>query len=126
MSADRQCKKKWHNHRKKQRGVKTTAHPEKFQGGKDELDGNFFDCTGCSQSDRFVKTAQKIADCIGQKRKRGGVSHAEVVTQTAVIIPMLTRPARTTTTAGDGAATTVPPDALDIGDCQSAKRIIDC
>jgi hypothetical protein len=73
-----------------------------------------------------VKTAQKIADCTGPKRKRDGVSHAEVVTQTVVVTPMLTRPARATTMAGDGAATTVPPDALCIGDCQSAKKIVDC
>jgi hypothetical protein len=49
-------KKKWSNSRK----------PAKFQGGKEELDGNYFDCTGYGQSDRFVKTFAKIADLVGQ------------------------------------------------------------
>jgi hypothetical protein len=45
----------------------TAVQMVKFQGGKEELDGNHFDCTGYGQSDRFMKTVQKIADYIGQK-----------------------------------------------------------
>jgi hypothetical protein len=60
-------KKRWSNHKKKQFWTKPTVRPTKFLGGKDELDGNHFDCTGYGQSDRFVKTVQKIADYIGQE-----------------------------------------------------------
>jgi hypothetical protein len=38
-------KKKWNKNKKKPFGAKPTIRPEKFQGGKDELDGNHFDCT---------------------------------------------------------------------------------
>jgi hypothetical protein len=55
-------------------GNKMIAQTAKFYGGKEELDGNHFDCTGYGQSDRFVKTVQKIADYIGQEYK-GGESH---------------------------------------------------
>jgi hypothetical protein len=65
----------------------------KFQGGKEELDGNHFDCTGYGQSDRFMKTEQKIADYIGQEYKSGGITGGtEVMTQTPVNIPLPTRP----------------------------------
>jgi hypothetical protein len=116
-------KKKWNNN-KKPGGPKPTARPEKFQGGKEELDGDHFDCTGCGQSDRFVKTVQKIADCMGQERKCGGVSRAEVMTQGACVIPSPTRPVAIVAIAGD-VATATPPDALDISDCQSEKKTVD-
>jgi hypothetical protein len=63
-ATDGHSKKRWHHHKRKpQHAAKTsTPRPEKFQGGKDELDGNYFDCAGYGQSDRFVKTVQKIAD----------------------------------------------------------------
>ena len=35
--------------------------------GKEELDGNHFECIGYGQSDRFVKTVEKIADYISQE-----------------------------------------------------------
>jgi hypothetical protein len=103
------------------------VRPEKFQGGKEELDGNHFDCAGHGQSDRFVKTAQKIADHIGQEHKCGGVLRAKVMTQGACIIPVPTRPVGTVTVAGN-VTTTAPPDddALDISDCQNAKKAVDC
>jgi hypothetical protein len=119
-------KKKWNNNRKKQHGPKPTVRPEKFQGGKDQLEGNHFDCTSCGQSDRFIKTAQKIADCIGQEHKCGGVSRTKVMTQGVFIIPLPTRPVGTRTTAADGVVTTTLPDALDISDCQSAKKTVIC
>ncbi len=115
-------KKKWN--KKKSTGAKPVARPEKFQGGKEELDGNHFDCTGYGQSDRFVKTVQKIADYIGQEYKCGGVSRAEVMTQKLVIIPTPTRPVGTRTTS-DGVVTITPPDVLDISDYQSAKKTVD-
>ena len=65
-------KKKW-NRRNKRHGNKTTrtaTQPTKFTGGKEELDGNYFDCTGYGQSDRFVKTVAKIADFVGQDYKK--------------------------------------------------------
>jgi hypothetical protein len=91
---DGSYKKKWNG--KKKHCSKPAAPPEKFKGGKEELDGNYFDCAGCGQSDRFVKTVQKIADCIGQACKVGGVTRTEVITQAATIIPMPTRPMTTT------------------------------
>jgi hypothetical protein len=127
-ATDGHSKKRWHHHKRKpQHAAKTnTPRPEKFQGGKDKLDDNYFDCTGYGQSDRFVKTVQKIADCIGQEHKCGGVSRTEVITQSMVTIPMPTRPTGTSTTTGDaGAAIITPPDALDISDYQSAKKIVD-
>ena len=116
-------KKKWN--KKKPTGAKPTIRPEKFQGGKEELDGNHFDCAGYGQSDRFVKTVQKIADYIGQEYKCGGVSRTEVMTQEVVIIPTPTRPVGTRTTSADGSVTTTPPDTLDISDYQSAKKTVD-
>jgi hypothetical protein len=88
-------KKPWNSSKKKQLGTKPATRPEKFQGGKEELDGNHFDCTGYGQSDRFVKTVQKIADYIGQEYKCGGVSRTEVMTQGVVTIPLPTRPVGT-------------------------------
>jgi hypothetical protein len=120
-ATDGHSKKRWHHHKRKpQYAAKTNTL------GKDELDGNYFDCTGYGQSDRFVKTVQKIADYIGQEHKCGGVSRTEVVTQSMVTIPMPTRPTGTSTTTGDaGAVIITPPDALDISDYQSAKKIVD-
>ena len=118
-------KKKWNGHKKKNNGQnKTTARVEKFQGGKEELDGNHFDCTGYGQSDRFVKTVQKIADYIGQEYKCGGISRTEVMTQSVTIIPLPTRPVGTRTMVGD-VTTTTSPDALEVSDYQSAKKTVD-
>jgi hypothetical protein len=120
------CKKKWHGHKKKRYPSKpTTIRPRKFEGGKEELLGNYFDCTGYGQSDRFLKTVEKIADHVGQEYKIGGVTRTEVITQQAVVIPMPPRPVATSTTAADGTVTTSPPDALDISDYQSEKKIVD-
>jgi hypothetical protein len=59
--------KKKCNHHKKHHGNKLpVVRPTKFQGGKEELGGNNFDCTGYGQSGRFMKTVQKIANHIGQ------------------------------------------------------------
>jgi hypothetical protein len=66
-------KAKWGS-RRKRHGNRTAAQPAKFTGGKDELDGSHFDCTGYGQSARFVKTVQKIADHIGQEYKDGGIT----------------------------------------------------
>ncbi len=115
-------KKKW---KKKQHGTKPIPRPEKFVGGKDELDGNHFDCTGHGQSDRFVKTVQKIADYIGQEHKCGGISRIEVMTQGVTTTPSPTRPVSRSTTGTDGVVTASPPDALDISDHQSAKKTVD-
>ena len=111
-------KKKW---KKKQHGTKPIPRPEKFVGGEDELDGNHFDCAGYGQSDRFVKTVQKIADYIGQEYKCGGISRIEVMTQGVTIIPLPVRPVSRSITGTDGVVTASPPDALDISDYQSAK-----
>ena len=117
-------KNRWRN-RKRRHGQKSTVQPEKFQGGKDELEGNHFDCTGYGQSDRYMKTVQKIADYVGQEYKGGGVTQTEVMTQTPIVIPAPTRPVSTSITATDGTITTTPPDVLDISDYQSAKKILD-
>ena len=96
-------KKKWGNNRKKHHGHgnnKPSVQPEKFRGGKDELDGNHFDCSGYGQSNRFVKTVQKMADFIGQEYKGGGVTRTEVMTQAAVTIPFPVCPTATSVTVG--------------------------
>jgi hypothetical protein len=62
------------------------VRPAKFHNGKEELDRNYFDCTGYGHSDRFMKTVQKIADHIGQEYKDGGITRTEVMAQTAVIV----------------------------------------
>ncbi len=123
-------KRRWNNSNKKKRYTagaitKSASRQEKFTGGKDELEGNYFDCTGYGQSDRFVKTVQKIADYIGQEYKVGGITRTEVMTQTAVVIPAPTRPTSTSVTAADGTITTRVPDALDISDYQSEKKTTD-
>ncbi len=66
-------KKEW-NRRSKCRGNRPTVQPTKFRGGKEELDGNCFDCTGYRQSDRFIKTVAKIANFVGQGSKGAGVT----------------------------------------------------
>ena len=117
-------KKKWN--KKKRYGSKSPpVRHEKFTGGKDELDGNHFDCTGYRQSDRFMKTVQKMADYIGHEYKGGGVTRTEVISQKVVTIPLPTRPIGGSVTAGDGTITITPPDALDISDYQSQKKIVD-
>jgi hypothetical protein len=91
------------------------VRPAKFQGGKEELGGNYFDCTGYGQSDRFMKTVQKIADHIGQEYKDGGITQTEVMTQTVVIIQAPTRPIGVSVTSENGLTTSIiPPDVLDI------------
>jgi hypothetical protein len=109
----------------KRPGNKSVIQPTKFRGGKEELDGNYCDCTGYGQSDRFMKTVQKIAYHIGQEYRVGGVIRTEVMTQTAVIIPVPARPVGTRVAAADGAVTITPPDILDISDYQNAKKIVD-
>lgn len=118
-SGDGPSKKKWINRKKRHGNNKPGPMP--FKGGKAELEGNYFDCTGYGQSDRFMKTVQKIADYIGQEYKSGGVTRTEVINQSAVNITGPTRPVSTTTTDG----TVVPPDAMDVSDYQSAKKISD-
>jgi hypothetical protein len=120
-------KKKWNKRNKCGYGNKPAVQPTKFHGGKEELDGNHFDCTGYGQSDRFVKTIAKIADFVGQDYKGGGITRTEVMTQTKVIIPMPMRPQATIILASDGTTevSRTPPDSLDISDYQSAKKLID-
>jgi hypothetical protein len=60
--ADGSSKKKWSNMRNKRHGNKPTVQSATFQGGKDDLDDNYSDCTGYGQSDRFMKTVHKIVD----------------------------------------------------------------
>jgi hypothetical protein len=79
-------KNKWNCHKKRHGNKLPVVRPAKFQGGKEELGGNYFDCTGYGQSDRFMKTVQKNSDHIGQEYKGGGITQTEVMTQTAVII----------------------------------------
>jgi hypothetical protein len=119
-------KKKW-NHHKKLHGNKLQAvRPAKFQCGKEELGGNYFDCTGCGQSDRFMKTVQKIADHIGQANKDGGITQTEVMTQAVAITQAPIRPVGVAVTSDSGMTTSVlPSDALDISNYQSAKKIMD-
>ena len=117
--------KKKRNHRKRRPGHVPTKQPTKFLGGKEELGGHHFDCAGYGQSDRFLKTVQKIADYIGQEYPNGGVTRQEVTTQTTITIAGPTRPTTRTSTDSSGAVTTTPPDAMDISDYQSAKKITD-
>jgi hypothetical protein len=119
-------KKKWNHHKKCHGNKLPVVRPAKFQGGKEELGGNYFDCTGYGQSDRFMKTVQKIADHIGQEYKGGGINRTEVMTQAAVIIQAPIRPVGVAMTSDSGLTTSVlPPDALDISNYQSAKKIMD-
>jgi hypothetical protein len=73
-------KKKENHHKKRHENKSSIVRPAKFQGGKEELGGNYFDCTGYGQSDRFMKTVQKIAYHIGQEYKGGGIIQTEVMT----------------------------------------------
>ena len=122
-------KKKWHsNHnKKKHHDNKTTptARPEKFHGGKDELDGNHFDCTGYGQSDRYMRTIEKIAGFVGQDYRHGGITRTEVMTQKAMVIDMPLRPKAKSTKDKAGVVTLVQPDAMDISDYQSEKKLKD-
>ncbi len=124
MPPRRPPKKKWRNQGKR-RNNKPSQPVVKFQGGKEELDGHFSDCTGYGQSDRFVKTVRKIADYIAQEYKCGSVTRKEVMTQGVLIIPPPTRPVGRTATDENGAVTRTPPDAMDISDYQGAKKIYD-
>ena len=53
------------------------------------------------------------------------MTRTEVMTQSHVTIPPPIRPTGTGTTTVDGTVTRVPPDAMDISDYQSAKKIMD-
>jgi hypothetical protein len=108
----------------KRYGNKPTVQPVKCQGGKDDQGGNYLDCTAYGKFNRFMYTVQKISYYIGQEYKGGGVTRTYVMTQAAVIIPMPTRPAGRSVTAADGTTTVVSPDALDISDYQSTKKIV--
>jgi hypothetical protein len=112
-SAEGTSKKRWERKKKKHQNYRPPAHSEKFSGGKSELDGNYFDCSGYGQSNRFMKTVQKIADHIGQEYKGGGITRTEVMTQTKEVISAPRRP------------TAIPPDPMDVSDYQSAKKIMD-
>lgn len=122
--------KPWLMKKKKNRGHlpndnKIVPQANKFKGGKSELEGHHFDCVGYGQTDRFIKTVHKIADYVGQEYKNGGTTRTEIMTQEHVTINPPTRPRATTTTATDGSVTTTQPDAIDISDYQSQKKIID-
>lgn len=119
-------KKKWDRNKKRHghHPNKPNVQAEKFRGGKDELDGNHFDCTGYGQSNRFVKTVHKIADHIGQEYKNGGITRTEVMSQEHVVIQVPNRPTGTTVTV-DNTTTIQSPDAMDISDYQSEKKIVD-
>jgi hypothetical protein len=67
-------KKKWSHHKKRHGNKLPIVRQAKFHGGKEELGGDYFDCTGNGQSDRFMKTIQKNADHIGQEYKGGGIT----------------------------------------------------
>jgi hypothetical protein len=109
-ASDGQSKnKRW---KKKRTGKKSVVQPANFRGGKEELDGNYFDCTGYGQLDRFMKTVQKIVDHIGQEYRVGGVTRTEVMTQAVVIIPAPARPMGTRVAAADGAVTITPPPRM--------------
>ena len=124
-ASDGSSKKKWSNRRKRHRNKSNVTPAVKLRGGKEELDGTYFDSTGYGQSDRFMKTVQKIADHVGQEYKSGGVTRTEVMTQAHIKIPTPTRPVGTSVTAANGDVTITPPDILDISDYQSAKKIVD-
>jgi hypothetical protein len=126
LKADGSSKNKWRYQKKRHVSKQPTVRPEKFHGGKEELGGNYCDCTGYGQSDRFMKTVQKIADHIGQEYKGGGITQTELMTQTAVIIQAPTRPVGTSVTSADGLTTTTTlPDVLVISDYQSSKKVTD-
>jgi hypothetical protein len=116
-------RRRW-NKKKRHANKPPYTRPEKFEGGKEETDGHCCDCTGYGQSDRFVKTTQKIADCIGQEHKVGGVTRAEAITQTKRTIPG--RPIGRCAAATDGTRTVPPIDAIDISNDQSEKKTADC
>jgi hypothetical protein len=119
-------KKKWNHHKKRPDNKLTVVRPAKFQGGKEELVGNYFNCTGYGQSDRFIKTVQKIANHISQEYKGGGITRTEVMTQAAVIIQAPRRPVGVAVMSDSGLTTSVlPPDALNSSDYQCAKNIMD-
>ena len=124
-TGDTSSRTKWNSRRKRHGNRTTTIQPTKFKGGKEELDGNYFDCTGYGQSNRFVKTVQKIADYVGQEYKSGGIARTKVVTQAEVIIPAPARPTCLVVIAADGTTTQTAPDLLDISDYQNAKKIVD-
>jgi hypothetical protein len=123
-------KKRWDNHKTSRKRFGNTSKPvavrtEKFHGGKDELDGNHFDCTGYGQSDRFVKTVQKIADYVNQEYKNAGVTRTEIITQTETVIPTPARPVGRVTRDATGLETVHPPDVMDISDYQNQKKLSD-
>ena len=86
-TGDMPYKKKWGNgnRNKKRVGHRPQVTPVKFKGGKEEIDGHYFDCTGYGQSDRFMKTVEKIAGYVGQDYKGGGLTCTEVMSQAVAI-----------------------------------------
>lgn len=117
-------KNNWRN-RKKRHDKRPIVQTATFLGGKDELDRNYFDCTGYRHSDRFVKTVQNIAGYIGQEYQCSGLTCTEVMTQSPVLIPAANRPAGINVMAINATVTYTPPDVLDISNYQSEKKASD-
>jgi hypothetical protein len=63
-------KKKWNHHKKYHGNKLPVVQPAMFQGGKEEFGGNYFDCTGHGQSDRFMKTVQKSPTILVRNTRR--------------------------------------------------------
>ena len=102
--------------RNKCHGYKPTVQPtKKFQGGKEELDGNYFDRTRYGQSDRFVKTVTRIDGLVGRDNKIGGGTTrcTEAMTQTNVVITVPVRPLQGTIIYGQD-STTVSTSLLEV------------
>lgn len=128
MEAHPGGRKKWNKKKGSNDSSSNTVSVTKFTGGKEEMNGNYFDCTGHGNSDKFVKTTDRIA-ILALEFTCGGTTHTEVKTQTVAKYVMPTRPTgvTTTTTNADGVATQVtgPPDPIAVIDYSTAKKTAD-
>ena len=103
--------------------------PTKFQGGIEELEGNYFDCTAYGQEDQFIKTVTRIADLVGQTYKRGGPTCTKVMTHASV--PTITAPVRPVNTIVRDTQgvliSTTPPQVplVSVTSYQSEKKLYD-
>jgi hypothetical protein len=104
-------KKKWNKKNKPiDNGNKTMT---KFMDGNERMKGNYFDCTGYDQSDRFVKTVDRMAVMVGQDYRQGGTTRTEVETQEAIKIKEPTKPKTITRKNSDGDEITVVSDPIE-------------
>jgi hypothetical protein len=115
-------RRRWNNKKGKRNGPKSTQ-PNKFHGGKEEMNGHHFDSSGYGAAEQYVKTNEMIAGFAAQEYSNSGDIRNEVLTETKIVIPLPPRPEDTVEYGSDGKEVSrTAPSQLDIADYVQAKK----